>query len=173
MTSVEHQSRRAPGEDQAHLLRIYLRDHESAAAGGLQLVRQCWKANRGTPYAPDLQRLMTDIRSKRDALRHICRQFNVKYSNIGRAVAYVGATLGRLKLNGRLVRYSPLSRVLELEALSGGVLAKLRLWESLVLLVDDDQRLDRDALTRLATEAKDQLEVIHKLHDMAVGEAFA
>ena len=173
MTSVEHQSRRAPGEDQAHLLRIYLRDHESAAAGGLQLVRQCWKANRGTPYAPELQRLVTDIRSDRDALRQICRQFNVKYSNVGRAVAYIGATVGRLKLNGRLIHYSPLSRVLELEALSGGVLAKLRLWESLVLLVDDDQRLDRDALTRLATEAKDQLEVIHKLHDMAVGEAFA
>jgi hypothetical protein len=172
MTSVEYQSRVTTGADQVHLLRIYLRDHESAAAGGLQLVRQCWKANRGTPYAPELQRLMTDIRSDRDALRHICRQFHVKYSNLGRAVAYLGATVGRLKLNGRLIRYSPLSRVLELEALSGGVMTKLRLWESLVLLADDEKRLDREALTRLATEAKDQLEVIRQLHDMAVGEAY-
>ena len=172
MTSVEYESQVTTGADQTHLLRIYLRDHESAAAGGLQLVRQCWKANRGTPYAPELQRLMIDIRSDRDALRHICRQFYVKYSNIGRAAAHLGATLGRLKLNGRLVRYSPLSRVLELEALSGGVMTKLRLWESLLLLADDDKRLNRDALTHLVAEANDQLEVIRQLHDMAVSDAY-
>ena len=114
---------------------------------------------------------MTDIRSDRDALRQICRQFYVKYSNAGRAMAYFGATLGQLKLNGRLIHYSPLSRVLELEALSGGVMTKLQLWQSLLLLADDDTRLDRTALTRLATEANYQLEVIRQLHDMAVGEA--
>jgi hypothetical protein len=172
MTSIEYESRVMTGADQTHLLRIYLRDHESAAAGGLQLARRCWKANRGTPYAPELQRLLTDIRSDRDALRQICRRFYVKYSNVGRAVAYLGATVGRLKLNGRLIRYSPLSRVLELEALSGGVIAKLRLWQSLLLLADDDERLDRAALTRLVSGASDQLESIRKLHDMAVGDAY-
>jgi hypothetical protein len=172
MTSIEYESRVTTGADQTNLLRIYLRDHESAAAGGLQLARRCWKANRGTPYAPELQRLLTDIRSDRDALRQICRQFSVKYSNVGRAVAYLGATVGRLKLNGRLIRYSPLSRILELEALSGGVMAKLRLWQSLLLLADDDERLDSAALTRLETGANDQLEAIRKLHDMAVGDAY-
>ncbi len=93
-------------------------------------------------------------------------------SNAGRAVAYVGASAGRLKLNGRLIHYSPLSRVLELEALSGGVMTQLRLWESLLLLADDDERLDQAALTRLVSEANDQLEVLRQLHDMAVGEAY-
>ena len=39
--------------DQLHLLRIYLRDHEAAAVGGLQLFRRCCEANRGTAYAAD------------------------------------------------------------------------------------------------------------------------
>ncbi|MEY2581656.1 MAG: hypothetical protein QOE09_1505 [Ilumatobacteraceae bacterium] len=172
MTSVEAQSRATRGVDQTNLLRIYLRDHEAAAAGGLQLVRRCWKANQGTAYAPDLQRLTMDIRSDRDAFRRICRHFDVKYSNVRRGFAVAGATLGRLKLNGRLTSYSPLSRVIELEALSGGVMTKLRLWESLELVADDDHRLDRAALKALAAEANEQLDVLRKLHDMAAVEAF-
>ena len=39
--------------------------------------------------------------------------------------------LGRLKLNGRLLGYSPLSRVVELEALVLGVRGKLSLWLAL------------------------------------------
>ncbi len=172
MTSVVSHSRATTGADQADLVRIYLRDHEAAAAGGLRLGRRCWQTNRGTVYAPELQRLTTDIRSDRDALRHICRQFYVRTSNARRGIAVLGATLGRLKLNGRLIHYSPLSRVIELEALSGGVMTKLRLWESLLLLAGVDKRLDRDALARLAEEANEQLEVLRKLHDMAVTEAF-
>ena len=42
-----------------------------------------------------------------------------------------GSGLGRLKLNGRLVRYSPLSRVYELQALIVLVELKRSLWESL------------------------------------------
>ena len=158
--------------DQVNLLAIYLRDHEAAAVGGLQLFRRCCKANRGTAYAAELQRLTDEIRSDRDALRRICRSFIVKYSNVGRAAAYVGATVGRVKLNGRLFKYSPLSRVLELEALSGGVMTKLRLWESLLRLSAVDKRLDADELGRLAAKANDQLDALHRLHDMAAGEAF-
>lgn len=172
MTTVLSQERATTGADQAHLLRIFLRDHEAAAAGGLQLARRCWKANRSTVYAPDLQRLAMDIRADRDALRHICRKYHVKFSTVGRSIAVLGATIGRLKLNGRLLRYSPLSRVIELETLSGGVMTKLRLWESLVLLAEVDMRLDRGAMRILVTEANEQHEVLRKLHDMAVTEAF-
>ena len=158
--------------DQLHLLRIYLRDHEAAAVGGLQLFRRCSKANRGTAYAAELQRLTDEIRSDRDALRRICLYFVAEYSNVGRAAAYAGATLGRVKMNGRVFKYSPLSRVLELEALSGGVMTKLRLWESLLLLSAVDQRLDESELSRLIAGAIDQLDALRRLHDMAAKEAF-
>jgi hypothetical protein len=159
--------------DQLSLLRTYLRDHEAAAVGGLQLFRRCCKANRGTAYAAELQRLTEEIRSDRDALRRICLFFVAEYSNVGRAAAYAGATLGRVKMNGRVFKYSPLSRVLELEALSGGVMTKLRLWESLLPLSAVDERLDEDELKRRIAGAIDQLAALQRLHDMAADEAFS
>jgi hypothetical protein len=173
MNSVQMETKRSLRSDELHLLHIYLRDHEAAAVGGLQLFRRCSSANRGTAYAADLQILTDAVRDDRDALRRICRSFGVKYSNVGRAVAYAGATLGRVKTNGRVFKYSPLSRVLELEALSSGVMSKLRLWESLAVLSAVEARLDEAELSRLASDANDQLEGLRRLHDMAAREAFA
>jgi hypothetical protein len=173
MNGVQTETKQRWQSDQLHLLHIYLRDHEAAAVGGLQLFRRCTSANRGSAYGADLQRLTDEIREDRDALRRICRLFGVKYSIVGRALAYSGATLGRVKTNGRIFRYSPLSRVLELEALSSGVMSKLRLWESLVGLSAAESRLAEGELSRLASAANAQLETLRRLHDMAAREAFA
>jgi hypothetical protein len=172
MKTHESESATAAESDKLHLLRIYLRDHEAASVGGLELFRRCSKSNEGTAYAAELQRLTSDIRSDRDALRDICRLFDVKFSKVGRAMALAGVTVGRVKLNGRVFSYSPLSRVVELEAMSAGVMSKLRLWQSLLLLANSDTRLDETALIRHQTEAFDQLDVLRHLHDMAVNEAF-
>jgi hypothetical protein len=158
--------------DPDHLLRIYLRDHEAAAVGGLQLFRRCSKSNSGTAYATDLARLTSDVQADRDALRTICDRFQVKYSKIGRATALVGAAMGRLKTNGRLLTYSPLSRVLELEALSSGVMAKLRLWESLACHAETEPRLNPVEMAQHATDANEQLATLRRLHDMAADDAF-
>ncbi|MEP7203117.1 MAG: hypothetical protein ABI894_10935 [Ilumatobacteraceae bacterium] len=158
--------------DQKHLLQIYLRDHEAAAAGGLELFRRCSRSNEGTPYAEELQRLTSEIRLKRDALRDICRQFDVAFSKVGQALAFAGVTLGRLKTNGRALTYSPLSRVIELEAMSAGVMTQLRLWQLLLHIAAVDQRLDKEALNRHVTDANEQLEALVRLHQRAVHDAF-
>jgi hypothetical protein len=54
---------------------------------------------------------------------------------------------GRLKLNGELLGYSPLSRLEELEALSLGVEGKLALWTALRRTHGDDPRLRGAELT--------------------------
>ena len=56
------------------------------------------------------------------------------------AVAWVGEKIGRLKLNGQLRGYSPLSRVLELEALAVGVSGSWR-FGSHCLRCREDYRL--------------------------------
>lgn len=172
MSDAIARSKPADEVDQARLLRIYLRDHEAAAAGGLRLVEQSCKANRSTPYGNDLDRLTTAIRADRESLRQICHAFDVSYSNAGRAIAVTGAVLSRLKTNGRAFTYSPLSRVIELEALSSGVMAKLRLWQSLLIVAATEPRLDPAELARHEKEANEQLDLIRRLHDMAVEEAF-
>ena len=171
-TTVAADTAPATRSDQTNLLHIYLRNHEAASAGGVQLVERCAKANRKTALAPDLHRLATQIRAERAALQEICRTLGVKLSVVERAIAIVGATVGRLKLNGRVLRYSPLSRVIELEALSSAVTAKLRLWQSLYRLTDSDVRLDGDALLCHIADAKSQLEALARLHAMAVEMAF-
>ena len=52
-------------------------------------------------------------------------------SRLKPAGAWVAERLGRLKPNGQLRGYSPLSRVVELEGLTGGVAVKQMLWNAL------------------------------------------
>ena len=79
----------------------------------------------------------------------------------------MGSQLGRLKLNGRLVRRSPLSDVLELEALGAGVTAKRDLWLALGVVEPAIPELDADQLVRLQQRAVDQLAGIGELHSAA------
>jgi hypothetical protein len=58
-------------------------------------------------------------------------RLGVKRSRPKVAAAWAAEKLGRLKLNGELLRYSPLSRLIELEGLAAGIDAKRALWLSL------------------------------------------
>lgn len=55
----------------------------------------------------------------------------VRRSPIKPALALVSERVGRLKLNGRVREYSPLSRLLELEGLLLGVAGKRAMWRLL------------------------------------------
>jgi hypothetical protein len=68
--------------------------------------------------------------------------------------------------------YSPLSRVIELEGLAGGVNAKLALWRALRAVVADEPRLEAHALDRLISRAESQLDRIAALHARASKIAF-
>jgi hypothetical protein len=69
--------------------------------------------------------------------------------------------IGRLKLNGQLRGYSPLSRLLELEGLALGIEGKLALWRSLRQVAGEEPRLapvDFDGLVQRAKAQLDELE---------------
>jgi hypothetical protein len=58
-------------------------------------------------------------------------RLGIRRDPVKRAAAWGAEKVGRLKLNGQLTGYSPLSRVVELETLSLGVAGKLGLWRAL------------------------------------------
>ena len=67
-------------------------------------------------------------------------------SRVGRdpfkiGAGWLGEKAGRLKLNGRLFEYSPLSRVVELESLTLAGTARQLLWRSLAVAALTDQRI--------------------------------
>jgi hypothetical protein len=77
-----------------------------------------------------------------------------------------------LKLNGRLLGYSPYSRVIEIEVLLLGVNGKLALWRALREIAGTETRLEPAALDRLIKRAESQIERIEAHRLRAAAEAF-
>lgn len=155
------------------LLEIYLADHAAAATAGAALARRAAQNNSTNEYGDFLSGLSAAIEEDRHSLRQIIAQLGFQESRSKEAAAWLGEKFGRLKLNGRLREYSPLSRVLELEALSVGVAGKLALWESLLAQPGVGERLSNPDLAVLADRARQQRAEIERHRLQAAREAFA
>jgi hypothetical protein len=152
-------------------LTIYLQDHHAGARFGGELARRSAGANEGTEYGEFLARLANEIEEDRRSLEAIMERCDVGTDRLKDAGAWTMEKLGRLKLNGHLFDYAPLSRVLELEGLMGGVRGKLALWHALIELCPADERLDAAELEGLARQAEAQLAGLREQHARAAREA--
>ncbi|MGH2676397.1 MAG: hypothetical protein ACRDH1_13410, partial [Actinomycetota bacterium] len=126
------------------LLGIYLNDHLAGAVGGVELARRALRNNRGAPPEADLERLAREIDEDRATLEGLMEGLRIPRSPVKGPVAWVLEKVGRLKLNGRLLEYSPLSRVIELELLASGVDTKRALWMALKGLAVEGLDVDVD-----------------------------
>jgi hypothetical protein len=153
------------------LLGIYLNDHLAAATSARELARRAAASNRRSDYGPFLDELANEIDSDRDDLLAIMRRLGVGVDRIKLLSGWGAEKLGRLKLNGRLLGYSPLSRLVELELLELGVHGKLALWRSLQRLELDELTRSDLELPRLVSRAEHQLEQLESQRLRAVAEA--
>ena len=153
-------------------LETYLQDHRAGAAMGSDLARRLADENLGTPYEGFLTGLAQQIEHDVETLEEIMGRFGVGASAMKNAGAEVAEKLGRLKPNEQLSGYSPLSRVLEIEGLRGGVQAKLGLWDALAELAPHDDRLDPAEIADLQASAEQQLAGLREQHGKAAREAF-
>jgi hypothetical protein len=153
------------------LLAIYLQDHLAGSTGGLELARRARRSNEGTPYGDFLSQLEQEIVEDRDALRELMGRLDVGEDRLKSVAAWTAEKAGRLKLNGRLTGYSPLSRLIELEALMAGVTGKLSGWRALRSLAERDERLDPVELDRLIARAERQLSSLAEHQRSTAGEA--
>ena len=149
-------------------LPIYLNDHLAAAVAMVQLARRAARQNRGSEYGDALERLAAEIDEDRHALQRLTKELGVRGDPVKLLAATAGEKLGRFKLNGELTRYSPLSRLEELEGLSLAVEANLALWRTLRANVEVEA--DFDALIQRATAQRRRLE---RLRAEAAAETFA
>jgi hypothetical protein len=154
-------------------LPIYLNDHRAGALAGLELAKRAAGSNEDSDYGEPLRRIAQEIDEDVDALDEIMEALGVGHDRIKMIAAFVGEKLGRLKLNGQITGYSPLSRLVELEGLTLGVEGKLRLWRSLLELAPLDSRLDEARLDELARRADRQRRTLERLRRRAAGEALA
>jgi hypothetical protein len=153
-------------------LETYLQDHRAGAAMGADLAQRLAEENVGTPYEDVLLGISREIEQDLDTLDEIMERFGISPSGMKVAGAKIAEKVGRLKPNNQLTGYSPLSRVLELEGLRGGVHAKLGLWDSLGELATHDDRLDPEEMSALQTRAEEQLDTLRGTHCQAARDAF-
>jgi hypothetical protein len=112
-------------------LPIYLNDHLAGATLGVELAHRTLRENEDGELGEFLGWLHTQLREDRAALLAVQRRFGVKHSIAKAGGAWAAEKIGRLKPNGHLTSYSPLSRLLELEGLAAGIDGKLGLWLAL------------------------------------------
>jgi hypothetical protein len=112
-------------------LAIYLNDHLAGSVVGVELCKRARASNQGSELGKALAEICTEIEADHRTLRQLMERLHVEESRVKPAAAWVAEKLGRLKLNGQLRGYSPLSRVVELESLEGGIVGKEMLWKAL------------------------------------------
>lgn len=113
---------------------IYLNDHLAAAAGGLALARRCQRSNKDSPLGSMLSELIGELERDKELLGSVLLAHGIRRSRLKQAGAVAFERVGRLKPNGSVVRYSPLSRLIELEGLRSGIMAKRGMWEALLAI---------------------------------------
>jgi hypothetical protein len=145
------------------LLSIYLNDHLAGSTAGVELARRLRASNRDDPeFGPALAEVCAEIEADRETLKAAMDRLGVGQSRLKPLAAMFGERLGRLKLNGRLRGYSPLSRLDELELLQIGVAGKRRLWRALDHThAEELEDFDLGGLAERATGQLRQLEALH------------
>lgn len=152
-------------------LGIYLNDHLAGAAGGVELARRLRSSNGGDPEMGEpLARICAEIESDHETLVRLTERLGIRRDPLKPKLAILAERLGRLKPNGHLRGYSPLSRVLELEILASGIGGKLQLWNSLEQSFGDS--LDGFDFHALAERADRQGQEVEDLHMAAAKRAF-
>ncbi|HET8527422.1 MAG TPA: hypothetical protein VFL60_00790 [Gaiellaceae bacterium] len=128
-------------------LPIYLNDQLFQQTVAVELCRRALRANREGELGGFLGELATELEADRRELLRRLERAGARPSR-GRVVgARLAERLGRLKLNGQLTGYSPLSRLVELDGLATLLEAKRAFW----LALGEDEEL-----RALAERARDQ-----------------
>lgn len=142
------------------LLRIYLQDQDTLLLISQRVARRSGISNKGTPHGDFLAALSCQLEEDSRSLESVMHRLDVQRSRLKRASTWGAEKIGRLKLNGHLIRYSNLSRVYEAESLAALIGMKRSMWRSLKEIYGHKELdgVDLDALIERAAEQLAELE---------------
>lgn len=151
-------------------LEIYLNDHLAGSVLGGSLARRIARENRGNEYGTGAAEIAAEIEEDKADLQAIMERLGIRKKQARLGFAWVTERAMRLKPNGKLFGYSPLSRVLELEGLTIGITGKLELWRSMDA-VQNSSALGEVDFGRLIARAENQRDRVEDLRIKAAREA--
>jgi hypothetical protein len=152
----------------SELLPIYLNDHLAGATAGSALAHRAAGANKGTEIGRFLRDLAGQVDADRAQLEDVMARLEIARDPVKLGGAWLAEKAGRLKLNGRLLEYSPLSRLLEIEGLMLGVQGKRGLWKTLAAAAPSEPRIAEVDFAHLIERADEQLAGLETHHSRAV-----
>lgn len=158
--------------DPAQRLSIYLSDHRAGSAAGLTLARRAASSNQGNEFGSALSRIAEEIEQDIRSLDDLMDRVGASRDRIKETAGWTAEKVGRLKLNGQLLGYSPLSRLVELEGLALGVTGKLALWRVVRDVMAGDPRLVGFDVQRLIDRAEGQRDTLEDCRLRAAEIAF-
>ena len=153
-------------------LGIYLNDQLAMGVLWRELARRTHRSNRGTPAEGPLAEVASAISEDVETFRGIMRRLGIRPNPVKTGLAVAAERLGRLKPNGRIVKYSPLSRFTEVEILAMGIEGKKQLWATLRDLADLRNRLPDFDFDRLIERAEHQRATLEPVRVQAGKNAF-
>lgn len=145
----------------ARWLAIYLRNHEAAASAGADLFARMAGSQATRPWGPGLVALSAEVAQDLQSLRALLRAQGVRPDPVSSLALRFGERVGRLKPNGAVVRRSPLSDLVEVEAGLDAVQAKAAGWQALRVAHGLQAPVDLDELAHRAEDQRARLQVIH------------
>jgi hypothetical protein len=151
-------SRRSDQEQR--FLGIYLNDQFALGVAGRELARRAARENVGSETGSALANVAREIAEDLAIFESLMARLGVKRSRVKPYLGALAERAGRLKLNGTVRTYSPLSRFSELDLLVMGLDAKKALWAALrdFAAVSQVAGVDFDDLIARAQAQRDTLE---------------
>ena len=154
-------------------LGIYLNDQLALGTLWRELARRAQRNNSGTELGEALARVSAAIAEDVETFQQIMRRLGIRVDPVKIGLAVGAERLGRLKLNGRLGTYSPLSRFVELDFLAMGIEGKKILWATLRDLAGLASRLPDVDFDHLIERAERQRADIEPFRARSGTDAFA
>lgn len=148
-------------------LNIYLNDHLAGATSGVELSRRIARTHRSSARAEELRALAEDIAQDRQTLLEVMDSLEITPHRYKIYVGWAAEKVARLKPNGRVLRRSGLSTLIELETLRLGIQGKHHLWRALRHVAPESDHFDTSRLQGLMDRATNQMETVDSLHDTA------
>lgn len=153
-------------------LETYLNDHYAGSVAGVELTKRCLGNNSEGALGMFLRDVLADIEADQASLEDVIGRLDMRLNKAKTATAWLGEKVTRLKLNDKVLEYSDLSRLEELEALLLGIRGKLALWNVLETALADDVRVADIDFSELGRRAEKQLEGAESHHREAAKRAF-
>jgi len=155
-------NQRTHGQDA--YLATYLRDHHAAGSAGARLAaRLAENVSPELACSDELGRVADEVADDLGTLERFMRLEGIGRSKAKDTLAIMAGHLGAMKPNGKLLKRSPLSDLIELETLLVGINGKASLWTSLALRRPSDAA----ELEDLRSRAQSQADVVSRCRNSA------